>query len=91
MEMFQTPPAGTPVEPTNGVRYYYRQTVLLAQTDAAARDATAGDAATRDARELEGVDACIIVERRVEDEREHLEERGGAREEVHGVCCGRSE
>ena len=26
-QMFETPPAGTPVEPTNGVRYYYRQQV----------------------------------------------------------------
>jgi hypothetical protein len=30
MDMFQTPPAGTPVEPTNGVRYYYRQQIYPA-------------------------------------------------------------
>ena len=29
-QMFETPPAGTPVEPTNGVRYYYRQQVYPA-------------------------------------------------------------
>ena len=28
--MFTTPPAGTPVEPTNGVRYYYRRQVYPA-------------------------------------------------------------
>lgn len=27
MNMFETPPAGSPVEPTNSVRYYYRQQV----------------------------------------------------------------
>jgi hypothetical protein len=28
--MFTTPPAGTPVEPTNGVRYYYRRQIYPA-------------------------------------------------------------
>ena len=26
-DMFTTPPAGTPVEPNNGVRYYYRRQI----------------------------------------------------------------
>ena len=30
MNMFETPPAGTPVEPTNAVRYYYRQQIYPA-------------------------------------------------------------
>ena len=28
-DMFQTPPAGTPIEPNNGVRCYYRRQILL--------------------------------------------------------------
>ena len=29
-DMFQTPPAGTPIEPNNGVRYYYRRQIFPA-------------------------------------------------------------
>ena len=31
-DMFTTPPAGTPVEPNNGVRYYYRRQIFPSTT-----------------------------------------------------------